>query len=128
MLLDNFRNSSFCGLFNGDTSKAATLLSILDTAKSEGISDPTAIKLAARACDVIRQEDEPRFTSLDLAEALLNRHPHRLEEILSLDDDAFNKVAILDAQACRHTWSDDQAEMAGNPDEIINAARKGKGE
>lgn len=126
MLLDDFRKSHFCTLFNGDTVKAATLVSILETAKSEGIQDTTAIKLASRACDVICQVDDPRFTSLDLAEAMLNRHPHQLDDILSLDDETFSTIALLDAQGCRHSWSDDQAELKGDPNVVIEDALKKK--
>lgn len=124
MLVNDFRKSNFCALFNGDTNKAATLVSILVPAADADIPDDLTIQLAARVCEAILQEADPRFTPLDLADALLDRHPDRLEDILRLDDEAFNKVALLDAQACRHTWSDDQQELYDNPDEVIEQGLK----
>lgn len=87
------------------STKGSVLVACLNTGKEEGISEELLIKLADRTCETIYQEDEPRFTALDLAEALLHERSHQLDEVLWLDDDAFNTLAIQDAQKCRETWS-----------------------
>lgn len=121
MLYQNFCKSEYAQKCNGDERLAAAALYIMQTVLEAGLEEDVAFTLVDRAYEVIGSYDEPRFTGIDLAEALLNRHPNQLPDILKFGDEAFAKVAILDAQHCREVWSRDVAYLYDDVEEVIAA-------
>lgn len=118
MLYEKFCKSKFCEKVQGDGILGAAALYIMPAVKDAGLTEEDAFLLAGRAYDVILA-DEPRFTGIDLAEALLNRHTDKLADILRFGDEAFSKVAILDAQRCREVWSQNTEVLFDDVDEVI---------